>query len=75
MIVKTVKHGNCTWNYDDEFCRDVTPEQAQEIVDSVSRIIMNALRRKEANGEKNKRNNFNHDSDGESFPASGQPAT
>ena len=25
MIVETVRHGNCTWNYDDEYCKDVTP--------------------------------------------------
>ena len=54
MIVETVRHGDCTWNYDDEFCRDTTPEQTDRIIQHVSQIIMNAMLRKreaESRGE------------------------
>lgn len=52
MIVETAKHGSCTWNYDDEYCKNVTPDQVEQIIQRVSQIMVNAMLRESTAGSR-----------------------
>ena len=47
-IIKTIKYGSGEVRIHDDYCKDKTPEQIQEIVQNVSRIVMRFYRQQEA---------------------------
>ncbi len=44
MIVKTVKEGNTTFVFHDDYCKDTTPEEVQAILKRIAAIALPNLR-------------------------------
>lgn len=44
MIIKTIKNGSAVIRIDDSYCKDVTPEKAQERINNFAAIITKAER-------------------------------
>ena len=53
-VIKTIKYGSGEVRIHDDYCKDKTPEQIQEIVQNVSRIVMRFYRQQEAEGKMNR---------------------
>ncbi len=43
-IVKTIKKGNTTYVFHDDYCRDKTPEEVKQILDRIAAIALPDLR-------------------------------